>query len=465
MSATTRRLATRSPEILFGTCLVAATIILVAAGSGLTYFFDEWDLVLNRDGISAEAFFRPHNGQVFVLPVVAYKVLLGTFGMASQLPVRVTGVLMIAVCSVLLFIYARRRVGPWMALVCTVPLLCLGNAWEALLLPLSINFTAGLAAGLGMLLALERQDRRGDLAATVLLAISIASGGLGLAFAAGAAVNVVAGRDLRRAQIVVIPVVLLLVWTLFYGGDGTSLLSLARLGDLGDNLFTSLSTTLNSIVGLSIERRPYYWLSTGQSPGLVLGVLCLITLAIRLAVTSVPITRRSFEVGAVLLSFWLLIAIAEGREPDASRYQYPGAVLLVAFGVSLLEGFRLPGWLPAVLVPLVILSLWSSAIALEFGRDFFREQSQITRSAIGIMEIEDVRDLPRFRAGAEEGDSKFLQFLQSEAYFRAVDREGITMGYDEAQIDAAPEPVRDAAGRVRARLEAYRTGQIGPDSG
>jgi len=462
MSAATSRLAKRSPEILFGICVFAAAGILVAAGSGLTFFFDEWELVLGREGFSAEAFFGPHNGQVFVLPVAAYKLLLGIFGMGSQLPFRVTGVLMISLCSILLFLYTRRRVGAWMALVVTVPALCLGNAWEALLLPLSINFTAGLAAGLGMLLVLERDDRRGDRGATLLLGISIAAGGLGLAFAAGAAVNVVARRELRRAWIIAVPVALLLFWSLAYGGEGASLVSLDRLGALGDNLFTSLSSTLNSLAGLSIDRRPYFWLSTDQSPSLVLGVLFLIALAIRIGITRVPITRRSLEVGAVLLTFWVLIALVEGREPEASRYQYPGAVLLIAFTVSLLEGFRLPRRLPLLLLPLVILSVWSSTIALRWGHTFLREQSEITLSAIGTMEIEDARDLPGFKAGRTEGETRYLQFIEAGPYFRAIDREGITLGYDEEQIEDAPETARRIAGRIREEIEAVRAGHDRP---
>ncbi|HTU14891.1 MAG TPA: hypothetical protein VMF31_06820 [Solirubrobacterales bacterium] len=465
MSTTASRLARRSPEIIFGICLAAAVAGLIAAGSGLTFFFDEWQLVLDRQGISADVFLSPHNGQVFVLPVAAYKLLLGIFGMGSQLPFRIAAVLMISLCSVLLFIYARRRVGPWMALVCTVPLLCLGSAWEALLLPLSINFTACLAAGLGMLLALERGDRRGDIAATVLLGISIAAGGLGLAFAAGAAVNVAVGRDLRRAPIVLAPVSLLVLWTLVYGGEGMALVSIDRVGEVGDSLFALLSTALNSLAGLSPDRRPYFWLSTDQSPGLVLAVLFLIALAVRLAITRVPITRKSLEVGAVLLIFWLLIAIAEGREPESSRYQYPGAVLLVAFVLSLLEGFRLPRLLPLALVPLVVLSVWSSELALEGGRDFLLEQSEVTLSALGVMEAEDVRDLPEFTAGDTRGDTRFLQFIESGPYFRAIDREGVTLGYDRRRIEGAPEPARRIAAWVGTRIETARAGRRKADPG
>lgn len=51
-------------------------------------------------------------------------------------------------------------------------------------------------------------------------------------------------------------------------------------------------------------------------------------------------------VAAALISFWLLggLAMGEGRSPDASRYQYPAVVIATA--ACLMEGIRLPNWLP-----------------------------------------------------------------------------------------------------------------------
>lgn len=466
MKATARWLAERSPEIIFALCLLLASSLLLVAGQGLTFFFDEWDLLLNREGFSAETLFRPHNGQVFVLPVLAYEAVGAVFGFGSQLPFRVLATMVIALCSVLLFLYARRRAGHWMALMVTVPVLCVGAGWEALLLPLSMNFTIGLAAGMAMLLVLERGDARGDIAGAALLAVAIAAGGIGLAFAAGAVVDLIARRDPRRVWIVLMPLACLLTWMLGYGEEGTSLISREGFGEIGDNLFVSLSHGLNALAGFAPDRRPYYWLGTEQQPALVLGVLFLVGLAIRVGYTKVPMTSRSFRIGAVLLAFWLLIAAVEGREPESSRYQYPGALLLVAFTVSLLEGIELPRRLPLLLVPLVILSVWSSTIALRDARAFLKEQTAVTLAAVGAIDAENARDLPGMRLAANGGEFKYLELIDVSAYFRALDRGAELPRYSEGRIDGAPESARRVAERIRHRIEIDRLRreyEAGPD--
>ncbi len=466
MKATARWLAERSPEIIFALCLILASSLLLVAGKGLTFFFDEWDLLLNREGFSTETLFRPHNGQVFVLPVLVYKGVGSAFGFGSQLPFRVLATMVIALCSVLLFIYARRRSGAWMALTVTVPVLCVGAGWEALLLPLSMNFTIGLAAGMAMLLVLERGDTKGDFAGAALLSVAIAAGGIGLAFAAGAVVDLIARRDPRRVWIVLIPVAGLLAWTLGYGEEGTSLISRERFGEIGENLFVSLSHGLNALAGFALDRRPYYWLGTEQQPAVVLGVLFLVGLAIRVGYTKVPVTSRSFRIGAVLLTFWLLIAVVEGREPESSRYQYPGALLLVAFSVSLLEGIELPRRLPLLLVPLVILSVWSSTIALRDARAFLKEQTEVTLGAVGAIDAEDARDLPGMRLAAHGGEFKYLALIDVGAYFRALDHGVDLPRYSKERIGGAPESARRVAERIRHRIEIDRLRreyEAGPD--
>src|SRR5207248_99128 len=67
------------------------------------------------------------------------------------------------------------------------------------------------------LLMLDRSDRAGDIAASVLLAVSIASSSLGIAVAVGLAVEVLWGRRRwRDAWIVAAPLVLYALWWVPY---------------------------------------------------------------------------------------------------------------------------------------------------------------------------------------------------------------------------------------------------------
>ena len=98
------------------------------------------------------------------MPVLVYKLLFSTVGIDSYLPYRVLGLAMHCGVVVLLFSYARRRVGDVLALAAAAAILLLGTAWQDVLWPFQIGFLGSLAAGIGALLALDREDRRGDVA-------------------------------------------------------------------------------------------------------------------------------------------------------------------------------------------------------------------------------------------------------------------------------------------------------------
>ena len=63
-------------------------------------------------------------------------------------------------CTGLLYVYARRRIGPWPALLPAALLLTLGPAWQNILWPFQIGWLISLAAGLGALLRSTARARR-----------------------------------------------------------------------------------------------------------------------------------------------------------------------------------------------------------------------------------------------------------------------------------------------------------------
>lgn len=176
--------------VLLGLALVASAVLLLSLSSGLTFFLDTWDFLMNRRGFTATAYFEPHNEHIVVIPVAIEQLLLRLFGMTSARPEYVVLTALLLVTAVLVFVYVRRRAGPWPALMAAVLLLFLGPAWQVLLWPSSLVFVGSMLFGVAMLLALDRGDRRSDIAACGFLALSIAFFSLGLAFAVGAAVDV-----------------------------------------------------------------------------------------------------------------------------------------------------------------------------------------------------------------------------------------------------------------------------------
>ena len=167
------------------------------------------DVLLRRVGLGAaaprlglDALLAPHNEHLSLVPVLVFKALFSTVGIDAYVPYRVAGLVVHALVVVLLFVYARRRVGDLLALAAAAMILFLGHgAGTDVLWPFQIGFLGSLAAGIGALLALDRERRRGDVTRR-----GPARGRAGLVLArdpAAAALAVeVLGRPDRRAALV-----------------------------------------------------------------------------------------------------------------------------------------------------------------------------------------------------------------------------------------------------------------------
>ena len=149
----------------------------------------------------------PPDKYLIAFPLLVYKALFETFGMDSYRPYRVIGILLVLLCAGLLFVLLRRWLPERFAVPPTLLMLFFGAGSEVVVTPVRIPSQIALAAGLGMMLALERRDRRGDLTAMILLVISLGSHPLGISFAAAGAVMIIlSSRDgWRRLWVIVIP--------------------------------------------------------------------------------------------------------------------------------------------------------------------------------------------------------------------------------------------------------------------
>src|SRR5690242_14007210 len=112
----TRRGA-NAPIILLGVAVAASAALLLTLTAGNTFFQDSWAFFFEREGNSPGDFLRPHNEHIVVIPVAIQKLLLALFGLGSQLPEQLVLTAMLAATAVLVFVYVRRRVGEWPALM------------------------------------------------------------------------------------------------------------------------------------------------------------------------------------------------------------------------------------------------------------------------------------------------------------------------------------------------------------
>ena len=311
------------PRALLAVAVAASGILLLVLLSHLTFFGDDWDPLLFRRGFNLDVLLRPHAEHILLAPTLIYKGIQATIGMESLVPYAVVTTGSFLASAVLLFLYLRARVGDWLALAGVLPVLFMGTAWEVLLLPASINFTGSMAAGIGALLALERRDGRRDALVCALLVVSLAFSELALCFALGVAVwMIVARRPWSRAYVIAVPLLLYAGWYAGWGHTAQSHVSVHNLVHSPKYILDALASSAGSLLG------------TPNIASIWVGrpLLVLLVVAVVLRVRSPkPLPRSLWSALAVLLSFWFLAALGTmpGREPNASRYQYVGGVLLL----------------------------------------------------------------------------------------------------------------------------------------
>ena len=319
--------------------LAAGAAVLVHETRGTLFWADEWQWILTRRGGGLHSLLAPHNSHLSLVPVLIYKVLFAVVGLRHYWPYR--GVLIGAdlLCAALVFVYAHRRVGGYYALLCAALILFFGPGWQDILWPFQIAWLVNIAAGVGALLALDREDRAGDLAACLLLGIALASTSAGLALAIGLGIEVL-WRRRRDLWIVAIPLGLYVLWWLGYQQTHFQAHALVLVPRF---VFDSAAGTLSALTGvaqINVLNDAGDFLSWGAP----LVGLALIAAVWRLRVLG-HVPPRAATLGAILLAFWLLTGVGRAyvvagpivltSTGDESRYLYMGAVFAVLLIVEL----------------------------------------------------------------------------------------------------------------------------------
>jgi hypothetical protein len=443
----------RVARVLLGVALAASGILLIVWQSRLTFLIDDWDLLLHRRGISADAFLDPHARHLIVGPAVIYKAIQATFGMDGRLPYAVAAIATFLSSIVLLFAYARRRVGDWLALAAVLPILFMGTAYEDLLSSFQICYFGSIAFGIGALLAIERRDPRGDAFACLLLVLSLAFAEIAIAFAAGVAVAIALQRGpLRRVWVVAVPGVLYIVWYLVWGHSGPHLgpnaLSFHNVANSPTYILDGFASSIGSLLGLGT---PALFGGTG---GLAWGRPLLVA-AVAIAVWALrsrsPLRGWLLVALAIGVSFWFLTGAnaALGRQPFASRYQYVGAVFVVMIAAECASGWR-PGWRALAAVFAVSIAATIGNIStLHQGYRSLAGLSAVVRGGLAGLEIGADHVDPGLVLTPENSDFNYFAWVTAGPYLSAADKFG-SPAYTQAELATAPEPAQIAADKVLA---------------
>jgi hypothetical protein len=461
--------ARRGAEIALGLAMAVAIGLIVHATNGQGFAIDElfyYGRVALKEGalvhyaspFSPEYLLAPFNGHLALGGRFVYETVFATVG-AHYTVFVVINALGICAAAGLLFVFARRRIGDVAALAPALLILFFGIAREQFLWPLDFNTSVALAAGLAAILCLQREDRRADLPACLLLALSAAMIEVGLAFLVGAALLIALDRDrLRRAWIVIAPLVLYAAWWVWSARFDQGETELSNIVDAPKTAFDSIAVSLGALTGTN-SPIPASFGTDLTTLGKVLAIIGLVALVVRIARGGLP--RTIWVWLAVAGTYWALLAIA-ARSPQSTRYLLVSAVLVLLIAA---DCFRRPlsNRVGAALVVVALLPLPANIDAMMTGKDenVLRTDIAKTRAELAMVELAGRRVDPAYVVSAdprvaELGGGLYLG-IPAGAILDAAEQNG-SIAYSLDELAEQPEEIRaiaDAAlvGAIPVELE------------
>lgn len=423
-----------SAVVLLVLAMAAAATWLLLAGRDLTFHGDEifyYANLITREGVTSpqygvEYFLAPHNGHLVLLGRLAYEALFAVAG-ADYGVFRAVEVLGVLACAGLFFALAVRRTSPLVALALSVLICFFGYANETLMWPFDLHTVYAAALGLGALLALERDDRAGDVAGCVLLVLSVLMVEVGLAFVVGAAVLVLLSPDRRgRIWIFLVPLALYAVWWLWARQFDQSDVLFTNIRLVPSELVDALAAVVGCILGLNptgAEARPEV---VGIVPAaMVAAGFALAGLVYRVRQGNVPPTLWAFL--ATVVAYWLTMA-AGGRPPDSTRYVFVGAVLVLLVAVDAIRHVRFGTLATVAFFVVVAFAVPPNIAKLYDGRGPELDVSRVTGSEYAMLDLVGEKVNPDFvpalePAVQEAGGSLFVPLAAGD-YFDAARRNG-----------------------------------------
>jgi hypothetical protein len=439
------RLPRQTPVILLGAAMALSSALIIGFSLHATFFGDTWELLLYRRDPTIDTLLKPHNEHLIIFPVLINEVLVRIFGMTDDHPEVFVLVAMLCATAGLLYAFIERRVGSWPALFGASLILFLGPAFEVLLWPFEITFVGPMMFGLAAILALESGTRRGDILACVCLSLGLGFSDLGVPFIAAGLVAVLVGprdRWLSRSYVWAIPAVLFLAWYVGWGHEAESHITVHNILASPTFIADEVSTAVGALSGLGTEAG----LVVDSVWSRILAVALIGVVALWWSRRRPPISRVLWPILAVAVANWALAAFNDeaGRGPTASRYQYAGAIFVLAIVACLFIGAR-PNrnWLIAGAVG-TVLAIGPNIVVLHEASEFYKREAAVTRGDTAALEIASRTVEPGFQLNPEYSGTPVLVNVFAGEYLEAVAEHG-SPAYSIAELEAAPPEGRRQA--------------------
>jgi hypothetical protein len=454
----------RVAYLVLGLTFAVAAVLILAWGTGQTFINDEWNYLVVYRGFGLETLFAPQNGHLIILPRLIYKGMFATFGTSSHLPYQAVSALVHLIVAAIFFGLVRTRVQLVVAVALTMLVALFGVCWDTLMGAYELPNLTGMAGGLGMLLALQRRTRGGDLAASLLLAVSLASFSVGIAFGLGALVSIwLGGRSQwRRVWVVLVPGALYVAWFIWarkFGQTEVTAESISALFSGGADQMAAVSAAITGLfrvpgsIGLPVvlEIRPDW----GYPLALIFAGL------IALHVRRAPRSIYFWTVVATLVIYLALVAagLSPARTPSSGRYVYLGGILSLLLVAELAREIRWSTALGVVVAIVFGLSLMANVADFRAGGQLFRAEGETNRATLAAVELSRGH-VDRFRVVEDEKTihSHADMLFPIWAYYEAAEKFG-SPAFSLAELEATGEQAREAADE-----QLFRDYEIAPVS-
>ncbi|HET7120258.1 MAG TPA: hypothetical protein VFI17_03280 [Solirubrobacterales bacterium] len=468
----------RNPNVA-GWLLMAAAIC-VSAGlifwleRGLTYGWDEF-VWLEIAGLATDlkTLFHPYGGHLIVFPYLIWRGMLELFG-ASFTAFAIVQVTGLSLLAAVLYVYAKRRLGPILALAPAIAMLFLGSSWPVLMEPMiGIQFLAALLPGLAAIVMLERGDRLGDAAACVLLCLALAGFSEAVPFLLGAAVAVFLDpRWKQRLWAVAVPTIAYGIWRLWAAKYEPTGIIASNILFLPAYFADALAVFASTIFGQAtlLGSGPWSSIRLGGfsisyfSAGVVFTVAE--ALAIGVAVWLIrrrgPIPRTLWPPLVIMIAFWveLGIVLIPGRTVSEPRYLYAGALTLLLVVIEMLRGVK-----TTRVTVVVAIALTGAAAVGNLAR--FHEG----RQTLNAIQMEARADMAVIELAGKNGDESFTPNLAAPylvpgaldlnvgPWLQVVERYGSSAD-SISQLRRQDEGVREEADAVAVKFLGLRLAGI-----
>lgn len=390
------------PTLASAALIAAAAALVLFSNRGMYLFQDEWDYITTRNHFTAFNLLAPQNQNLLVTTALSYQALIRLFGVGDYLPYRLMPAFLLVVLGVLTYVYARRYIGRWWALL-PLALIVVNPAAEIVIWPFQIGQPISLACGLGALIVLDSAMRGWPRAVLVagLLLVCVASSSFGVPLVAVVAYDRVLRRDRRIELLYVLPAALFYTaWRQRYGSISP------YENTLG---WAQLNAAMQRAVEIANGHFAYFLGLARWPAGAFISRVGLIAAFALLCWAVFGPQRvgreRILAIAGGLATFWPLLAwgraVVPGLESD-DRYIFGTQALLVLLAVHLappvasaLRGARIAGrparWLPVaagILVAVVAVQAVHSNSQRERLKGYlFRQQGQAMRGQVAALDV------------------------------------------------------------------------------